>query len=566
MRVLLALAAATALVAQDESGVIELKVKVGKRPTSGTGISGFQFELKDPVNVTGKPAKAEALRAALDKALQYVLGQQDEKDGSWSIKDSQLSDLGKKSGFRNTARDSASKPVVTALACMALRWHEELMPEKIKAAVSRGLDYVIENAPKHSKDRYGIWNWAFCIEFLVDEYHRAKSADLKSRIKEAVQQTAERLLKNQHKGIRAVKETPRPDPEREVPKYVDELAKRRESGKQAATGGYLGITPAQEGDEDEGLIVQAVAPGGPAAKGGLKNGDRILEIAGKKINSTDQLLETARALKPGEEIVIKVVREDPKKEREFPALEPQDKPPQDKPPQDRPPQRPPQRRPAQIPEDGGWSYYSMGAMSFATATAVIALMDARDIGCDIPKDAIERGIANVLSQRLTTKGSEDGFGYRGGATRGPSGDLRASVGRICVCELALLKAGKSDLKYLERAVKIFVNMRQELDLVLGYPGNHVRHSFANAAYYFMYAHYYSARTLHSLKEADKRARYGAYIQEALLKHQMQDGTWHDHESWGRLYGTSMALMALGQLKMVTPDAYARTLPTGGGDY
>lgn len=530
------------LTAQDEkqdSGVLEIKIKVGKRPTSGTGIPGINFELKPAVNVEGKAASVPALRASMEKAIQYVLNEQD-KDGFWTLKDSQLSDIGRRSGFRNTARDAVSRVVLTALACMALRAHEELAPGRIKPAVERGLEYVIENAPRHTKERYGVWTWSFCIEFLVDEYKRATDAGLKSRIKESVQKTADRLLQNQHKGIRAAKPFERPDPERAVPSYKDEAAKRQEAGRRQNTGGYLGITPGQDGgDDDEGLMVDAVAPNGPAQKAGLRQGDRILEVNGQKVKSADELIQMARNFKPDQEITLKVERES-KKGEQYPVD------------QDRPRR---QQQPARIPEDGGWSYYQMGAMSFPTATAVIALLDAKEIGCEIPKEAIDRGVSLLEASRIHTKGSEDGYGYRAGH----GGDLRASIGRVCVIEMALLQCKKSDLKYMERAIQVFTKMRQELDLVLGYPGNHVRFSFANAAYYFLYAHYYSARSLHALKDDEKKAKYGAVIQEALLRHQMKDGTWHDHESWGRLYGTSMALMAFGHLKHVTPDAYKEVI-------
>jgi hypothetical protein len=522
--------------AQDKPGEIELKVKVARQGARGTGIPGYNFQLKPALTLTGQAATPDALRSALEKGIHYVLAQQAE-DGSWSLDDSQLSDLGKKSGFRNTARDSASPSVMTAIACMGLRWNQELAPDRIGKAVKKGLEYVLENAPKHNKDRYGIWNWAFCIEFLVDEFKRAKEPQLRARIKEAVQKIAVRLEQNQHPGALAPKSSDHPDVNRPLPEYKDEAAQRQASSKQVNSASYVGITPAGDGDEDEGVMIQAVSPNSPAAKGGMQPGDRVLEIDGTKIKSADQLVEVIRKIKPDTEVVFKVHRAEGEKPQ----------------PQDRP------KPAAKIPADGGWSYYAMGAMSFATSTAVIALLDAREIGCEVPQDVIDRGIAVIQNTRLTKPGNEDGFGYHARA----QGDLRGSIGRICSCELALLLAGKSELKFMERAIRIFVNMRQELDLVLSYPGNHVKYSFSNAAYYFLYAHYYSARALHSLKDEAAQRTCGAWIQEALLLHQLPTGTWHDHESWGQLYGTSMALMAFGQLKMVTPDAYREPIKSLG---
>jgi hypothetical protein len=86
-------------------------------------------------------------------------------------------------------------------------------------------------------------------------------------------------------------------------------------------------------------------------------------------------------------------------------------------------------------------------------------------------------------------------------------------------------------------------------------------SYFNSAYYFLWSHYHTARALSAVKDEAKRRRLGAPIQEALLKHQREAGTWTDHEAWGQLYGTAMALMALGELKFVSPAAYESEIPT-----
>jgi hypothetical protein len=174
---------------------------------------------------------------------------------------------------------------------------------------------------------------------------------------------------------------------------------------------------------------------------------------------------------------------------------------------------------------------------------------------------MDRAARFLMGSILRKEGSEDdAYAYGQHARAGPGADVRASVGRVASCTLALFRAGKATLEDLANALDTFARRRGELDRVRGYPGNHFVRSFLNAAYYFMYAHYHSAQALRYVKDEALKKRCGAIIQEALLKIQYPQGTWTDHEAWGQLYGTAMALAALGELKFVTPDAYKTPLP------
>ncbi len=62
-----------------------------------------------------------------------------------------------------------------------------------------------------------------------------------------------------------------------------------------------------KGDEEDSY---AVEPGSPAEKAGLKEGDIILEIDGKKINEKNNLANLIRDYKVGDTVALKVVRED----------------------------------------------------------------------------------------------------------------------------------------------------------------------------------------------------------------------------------------------------------------
>jgi len=82
--------------------------------------------------------------------------------------------------------------------------------------------------------------------------------------------------------------------------------------------GYLGVT-IQDVDENiakglnmstpQGVLIGTVIQGGPAAKGGLKTGDVILELDGRQVNSANELRNLVAAQTPGSNAVVKIIRE-----------------------------------------------------------------------------------------------------------------------------------------------------------------------------------------------------------------------------------------------------------------
>jgi hypothetical protein len=534
--------AAAALLAQDEKQpappkeeIVEIQITVGKRATDVYNLPGFK--VKDPLTLAGQWSEAKKLRELLKPSMAYILSQQAE-DGSWNLNQKQLRPGASKEvgGFLFTAQDSVNKVVMTCLCGLALRAHQEFAPQRIEEAVQKGLAFVIENAPKHKKARYGVWTWSFSIIFLVQEYQRSKD----DKIKEAVKGVVEKLLQNQHKGlVELPKEPAKPQPTVKR----DEGASRDKKDRQS-NGGFFGVVPSDE-DEigKEGALVMNVDPKGPAGTGGMKGGDRILEIDGIKVESVNHLYDVVDSLKPTQVVKVKVLRVEGMEEKmkaRFGKLPPPEN------------QNPLVGKP---PEDGAWSYYQTGAVTFGTSTAIMALLDARSIGVDIPQDSLDRAIRFVESQQIANDLGEESYTYTQGGNRGPAGDIRGAIGRVCACELAMQRAGKHKPDDLKDAVALFVKRRGELDRVRGYPGNHFVRSFMNAAYYFLYGHYYSAKAVGQLKDPKDREKYGAFIQEALLKIQHPEGTWTDHEAWGQLYGTAMAMMAMGELKSLVPLAY-----------
>jgi hypothetical protein len=73
------------------------------------------------------------------------------------------------------------------------------------------------------------------------------------------------------------------------------------------TSAYLGTMPDYASESKDGLRLAGVTPGGPAEKGGLKEGDVITRFAGKPVVTIYDFMESLGQHKPGEtlEVVVK---------------------------------------------------------------------------------------------------------------------------------------------------------------------------------------------------------------------------------------------------------------------
>lgn len=77
----------------------------------------------------------------------------------------------------------------------------------------------------------------------------------------------------------------------------------------------LGITMSDNPDDDtDGVTLTSILPGLPAEKAGLKAGDRVIEMDGKKLENQEGLRKVIRSKKPGDDLKIKIVREGDEKE------------------------------------------------------------------------------------------------------------------------------------------------------------------------------------------------------------------------------------------------------------
>lgn len=181
---------------------------------------------------------------------------------------------------------------------------------------------------------------------------------------------------------------------------------------------------------------------------------------------------------------------------------------------------------------GGWAYYDdppfmrvpTWATSFCTALVLPSLIRARELGWEIDDDLVRRAIKYV--RRCALPGGS--YSYDLTPVTRLSGVehinlIQGSLGRTQVCNWALVKAG-------EPSVTVDV-VREGLEALFRYHGflDHVRtrpipHEgyYANAGYFYFFAHYYAAQAIELLPE-DEREPLHAQLRPHLAKTQFQSG-------------------------------------------
>jgi len=203
---------------------------------------------------------------------------------------------------------------------------------------------------------------------------------------------------------------------------------------------------------------------------------------------------------------------------------------------------------------GGWGYYANPnagwrpewATSFTTAAAVLAIIEAREAGLSIDDKVLAAGVRAVKRSRLPNKAYDYNVSAIPRHMRLESiNQVKGSLGRIQVCNLALYRAGEEitedDLVW---GLVQFVKHHKFLDVARNKPIPHEAY-YANAAYFYLFAHYYAAQVL-ELLPAEKRARFAPHIQAGVLRARQKDGSMWDFwiASNSRAYGTAFGAMGL----------------------
>ncbi len=206
--------------------------------------------------------------------------------------------------------------------------------------------------------------------------------------------------------------------------------------------------------------------------------------------------------------------------------------------------------------DGGWGYYDFGAQtqkpnveptSFTTATALIALHEAEELGVKFPEKALRRAIVSVQRQR------KPDFSYyysdNGPVSNRPMWSINrpgGSLGRSQACNLALRLWG--DEAITDQVLDVWLDRlfarNLWLDIGRKRPIPHESH-FLVAGYFFYYGHFYAAGCIAELPE-QRRPDHQAQLATIILRLQEKDGSWWDYPfyDYHQQYGTAMAVMTL----------------------
>jgi hypothetical protein len=72
--------------------------------------------------------------------------------------------------------------------------------------------------------------------------------------------------------------------------------------------GYLGLVADDQGEENRGVRVLEVKPGGPAEKAGFKQQDLITSVAGIRVRSLTEMADVMELFPPGKTVAFEVLR------------------------------------------------------------------------------------------------------------------------------------------------------------------------------------------------------------------------------------------------------------------
>ena len=204
--------------------------------------------------------------------------------------------------------------------------------------------------------------------------------------------------------------------------------------------------------------------------------------------------------------------------------------------------------------NGGWGYYDfdIGARkpaasptTFTTATVLMALADARDLGVEVPRKLFDRGLAAIERQTKPDRSYIYGE-YLKYAPAHPVNRPAGSLGRSQACNAALRRLGVSEIT--DAAIRTWLERlfarNGWLDLGRKKPIPH-ESWFAVAGYFFFYGHFYAAECIKTLP-AEEQPPLQAQLARIILPLQEPNGCWWDFPfyDYHTQYGTAFAVRTL----------------------
>ncbi len=202
---------------------------------------------------------------------------------------------------------------------------------------------------------------------------------------------------------------------------------------------------------------------------------------------------------------------------------------------------------------GGWAYLVTDqvregappshSLSFLTAAVVRSLCRVRDAGFDVPEEMLDDA-ASCLERMRNADG---GFEYRLTHAREDAArdtPIAGAAGRGAVCELALHCAGRGSAERLREAISGFL---AHSDLYVAETGKALAHAgpYIIGCHYLLFDYQGAAEAL-TLLDPDPATAFR--LRELILTGRLADGSFIDNPVVGRAYATSMAVLALGDLR------------------
>jgi tetratricopeptide (TPR) repeat protein len=209
---------------------------------------------------------------------------------------------------------------------------------------------------------------------------------------------------------------------------------------------------------------------------------------------------------------------------------------------------------------GGWSYYvtldiskpdqtTNQSISFVTALNLIALIEARDAGFDVPDAIMDAGVS-CLERMKNPDGTFEYFLFHDMEGMPRATPVPGAAGRGPLCTLTLLRAGRGGKASVRKALDLFLEHRhtyaKEKGKTLMHAGEH-----AQGSHYLMFDYAFAALAIESLP-VEERDHYTQPVLEQILDARSGDGSYVDNPMLGWHYGTGMALMAFRRL--LEPDS------------
>jgi len=209
--------------------------------------------------------------------------------------------------------------------------------------------------------------------------------------------------------------------------------------------------------------------------------------------------------------------------------------------------------------NGGWGYYDDEATtsppqwgtSFMTAVALMALLDAKELGWEFIDRVIPAAIRALKRSRLP----DGSYTYSVVAiptlsTGTGIDNVRGSLSRIQVCNLALFHAAAAGhetgigLTQLQEGLGLLFSEHHYLDIARGRPYPHEAYHL-NSGYFYFFGHYYAGQVLAELGPTAVERYYGPLVHE-IAKTQGDDGSMIDFfmNSYGRPYGVAYGIGTL----------------------